>query len=507
MLRAKERGTAKVVVKLTFAKDVKQALTGAQTVLVLAPKSAFSEKSFPKLFSSKVRKLAIELGSDTKPGDFGAVASTLTGTKEPHKLIAGVLPDKVSRYNSPARPEAIYKQTCAAGLNKEARATIVVLLDDEAHLVAAINAVGRAFPLYSAKSSGEKRDPKITIVALDRKGKQIAMTAAARETMLIAREVALLVDTPPTDMNPEALANAARAMFEALDNVEVHEIVGEELLAAKLGGIHAVGRCAMKPPRLLRATYNPKPGKKTSDEHVVLVGKGITFDTGGLHIKARGMMESMKSDMGGAAAVAGAFCVLAKLGATRKISVVLCIAENAIGPYAYKPDDILSMHSGKTVEINNTDAEGRLLLADGVSYAVRELGADYIFDAATLTGAQLVATGMMHAAVMSNDGDMEDLVVGSGYATGDLIHPLPFAPEFYRQEFKSPIADMRNSVKDRSNAQSSCAGQFIYNHIEDTNVKWVHIDLAGPAFRGDRGTGYGVALLSDAVQRLPDSSS
>ncbi len=490
------------MVKLTFAKDVKQALAGAQSVLVLAPKAAFAEKSFPKVFGSKIRGLAVELAGDAKPGDFGAAASTLTGTKEPKKLIIGVLPDKVSRYNSPARPEAIYKQTCAAGLIKDARATIIVMLDDAAHLTAAVNAIGRAFPIYTAKSSEEKRDPKITIVAVDRKGKTIPMTPIARETMIVAREVAALVDTPPTDMNPEALSNAARAMFEELEDVEVHEIVGEELLAQKLGGIHAVGRCAMKPPRLLRATYTPKPGKKTSDEHVVLVGKGITFDTGGLHIKGRGMMETMKADMGGAAAVTGAFRVLAKLGASRKISVVLCIAENAIGPYAYKPDDILSMHSGKTVEINNTDAEGRLLLADGVSYAARELGADYIFDAATLTGAQLIATGMMHAAVMSNDAELEDLVVGSGYASGDLIHPLPFAPEFYRQEFKSPIADMRNSVKDRSNAQTSCAGQFIYNHIEDTNVKWAHVDLAGPAFRGDRGTGYGVALLSEAVSRL-----
>src|SRR5690606_35883375 len=159
------------------------------------------------------------------------------------------------------------------------------------------------------------------------------------------------------------------------------------------------------------------------------VGKGITYDTGGLHLKARGMMESMKSDMGGAAAVLGAFAVLARHGVKGRLSLVLCLAENAIGPAAYKPDDVLTMHSGKTVEINNPDAEGRLLLADGCSFAARELGADTIVDAATLTGAQAVATGDLHAGVVANDEGLERALVDAGRRTGDLCWPLPFAPE------------------------------------------------------------------------------
>ncbi|MEM7675915.1 MAG: leucyl aminopeptidase family protein, partial [Myxococcota bacterium] len=150
----------------------------------------------------------------------------------------------------------------------------------------------------------------------------------------------------------------------------------------------------------------------------------------------------------------------------------------------------------------NTDAEGRLLLADGVSYASRSLKADVIFDAATLTGAQMVATGTQHGAVMTNNAPLEQLVIKAGFDSGDLVHPLPFAPEFYKPEFKSPVADMRNSVKNRANAQTSCAGQFIYNHLEGTNAQWCHVDLAGPAFRSDRGTGFGVALLSQAISQL-----
>jgi probable aminopeptidase NPEPL1 len=223
----------------------------------------------------------------------------------------------------------------------------------------------------------------------------------------------------------------------------------------------------------------------------------------------------MKSDMGGAAAVLGAFRVLAAEVSSRpsgpeglpiRLSLVLCIAENAMDAKSYKPDDILRMHSGKTVEINNTDAEGRLLLGDGCSWAARELGADVIIDAATLTGAQLIATGLVHAAVMSNDDGLERTAIAAGRDSGDLVHPLPFAPELYLHEFRSPVADLRNSVANRNNAQSSCAAQFVYAHIADAphaaTRRWCHIDLAGPAFPKERASGYGVALIAEMVRRL-----
>ena len=213
-------------------------------------------------------------------------------------------------------------------------------------------------------------------------------------------------------------------------------------------------------------------------------------------------MGGMKCDMGGAAAVLGAFRVLASHGHPGRLSLLACLAENGIGPRAYRPDDVLVAHSGKTVEINNTDAEGRLLLADGVSYAARELGAEVIIDAATLTGAQLLSTGLLHAAVISNDETLERLVVEAGRYTGDLAHPLPFAPELFKQEFTSEIADMKNSVKNRMNAQTSCAAQFVYWHIDDTDKTWCHVDLAGPSFPDKRGTGYGVALLAETIRRL-----
>ena len=136
-----------------------------------------------------------------------------------------------------------------------------------------------------------------------------------------------------------------------------------------------------------------------------------------------------------------------------------------MGPASTRPDDVLTLYSGKTVEVNNTDAEGRLVLGDGVAYATKHLNVSTLVDLATLTGAQLVATGRRHAAVICNDDDLEARAIIAGKSCGDLVHPLPFVPEFYRGEFASKIADMKNSVKDRMNAQSSCAGQFVFNHV------------------------------------------
>jgi probable aminopeptidase NPEPL1 len=174
---------------------------------------------------------------------------------------------------------------------------------------------------------------------------------------------------------------------------------------------------------------------------------------------------------------------------------VLCLAENAVGPDSVRPDDVLTLYSGKTVEVNNTDAEGRLVLGDGVAWAVRRLDPSVIVDMATLTGAQMTATGRRHAAIICNDADLERRTLEAGRLSGDLAHPLPHCPEFFRKEFKSKIADMKNSVADRANAQSSCAAQFVHNHVAPWTGPWLHVDIAGPASSMERATGYGVALL------------
>lgn len=195
----------------------------------------------------------------------------------------------------------------------------------------------------------------------------------------------------------------------------------------------------------------------------------------------------MKCDMGGSAAILGAFIALATTGYKHRLHALLCLAENAVGPQSYRNDDILTMYSGKTVEINNTDAEGRLVLADGVAYASKHLSPDYIIDMATLTGAQSFATGNVHSGVLSNDEELEKVFVEAGKMSGDLTFPLLYAPELLgvEKQFASEVADMKNSVKDRGNASSSAAGHFIEEHLvgekwkwnttEEVKGKWAHV--------------------------------
>jgi len=487
------------VTTLSYARNKKALLKGATELFLIAPAGRLHGDSKPRLFGRRLDALIEDLASDLSPGPRGAVASTL-GTEGIRWVHVAALPDALSRYNSPTRADSIRHCVAQTNVGAKGKIAVVLVLDEPAHALAAAGAVSRALPAYTAKSKAGRL--RVQLLAVDGEGKELDIDRATRKTVQFARESAELVDTPPTELDPAEFARRARAALEEIEGVTLEEYEGDALVEHGLMGIHGVGRSAVSAPRMLVASYAPEGAK----HHVALVGKGVTFDTGGLHLKARGSMEGMKADMGGAAAVFGAFRSLATSGCPHRVSLVLCLAENAIDGASYKPDDVLTMHSGKTVEINNTDAEGRLLLADGVSWAARELGADVVIDAATLTGAQMVSTGLVHAAVVSNDEDLERLAVDIGRACGDLCHPLPFAPELYRPEFSSPIADLRNSVANRMNAQTSCAAQFIYEHLADAprarSRRWCHIDLAGPAFPKDRGTGYGVALIAELVRGL-----
>jgi probable aminopeptidase NPEPL1 len=482
--------------KFTFVADSKQ-LLAADHLLVVAPAATFGPRSrslssLTKLLDAGTAELVMQLGREATVGLLGGTATSLLGKR---RVTVGVLPDKVSRHASATRAESVRKLTAAAGVATGKNA-VLLCLEEAEHQLAACNAVGRALPDFTMKSRKQPAASLAIACALP-KGTYVKVDAATKDVVQRAREAARFVDTPPTDLNPGAFATAAKKLLRAIPGVKISEVVGDALLKKKLGGIHAVGRTARSAPRMLVATVNP--GKK---RHIALVGKGVTYDTGGLHLKGRGAMETMKADMGGSAAVLGAFLALGKHHKKCKLTLIMCLAENAIGPDAYKPDDVITMHSGKTVEINNTDAEGRLLLADGCSYAARVLKADTILDAATLTGAQGVATGAHFGAIVSNDDDVEAALCEAGRASGDQCWALPFAPEFYRSEFASPIADMRNSVKNRSNAQVSCAAEFVHWNVDGADVRWGHVDLAYPAFRMNRGTGYGVALLVEAVRRL-----
>lgn len=448
--------------------------------------------------------------ADTKTVKLSKNFTTYTGAASKQRLTVTVLTDEVSRGCSPAKKEWMY--TGLADVSQAKSPLVIAVVPDANYVGAAACAVARRLRTFSSKTSGDDKGKKskgaetkskVAFLATDLAGKPLAASAMDKAVVDSVRWCCEMVDRPPTDLNPKAYSKKIKKWFEDDKEVAFDEIAGKDLLDKNMGGIHAVGRTAIEEPRMVILDYNPK-GKKGKDAPVFgLVGKGLTYDTGGLSLKTGGSMEGMKVDMAGSAAVVAAFKTLVASGFDHRVVAIVGLAENAIGPDAYKPDDILSMYSGKSVEINNTDAEGRLVLADCLSYLCKTYKPTYLFDAATLTGAQLIATGVQHAAVIANDDEAEQALIDAAVVTGDQVAPLPFAPEFFNSEFESQVADMTNSVKSRMNGGTCCAGVFLHNHIADECVKWAHIDLAGPASdKKGLGTGFGTYLIAKAVTSL-----
>lgn len=402
------------------------------------------------------------------------------------------LPVKCSRHNTPSRAHSLARlvKSCLVGGDE-----FVVIVCERADVFASTSAVARVLPLFTAKSTASTNKRSVTVEFLLVDGGEAlnaediaCLDALAHSIRLTAK----IVDIPCADMHTDAFLEEVRAVGKEL-NIEPVIIQGEDLKEKGLGGIYGVGKAATHLPALAVLSHRPAKAEK----NIAWVGKGIVYDTGGLCIKTKVGMCGMKVDCGGAAGMLGAFYLAVKMGFTENLHAVLCIAENAVGPLSYKPDDILTLYSGKTVEINNTDAEGRLVLGDGVAYAQKDLKADVVVDMATLTGAQGIATGKYHAGILTNNEDWELACVKAGQNSGDLVHPVPYSPELHYPEFSSVVADMKNSVADRSNAQVSCAGLFIGSHLGfDFPGVWLHIDMASPAHVGDRATGYGPALLN-----------
>lgn len=285
-----------------------------------------------------------------------------------------------------------------------------MIVCEKENLYASACAVVRAFPLYSRKSNQMSSpstvnvefiivDEDDTISKVPLTAEEIeALEASARGIRLAAR----IVDAPCNDMNVSQFLEEMNVIATDL-GIKPLIIRGEELKTRGFGGIYGVGKAAVDPPALAVLSHEPQGATET----VAWVGKGIVYDTGGLSIKGKTAMPGMKRDCGGAAAILGAFYAAVKGGFNQNLHAIFCMAENSVGPLATRPDDIHTLYSGRTVEINNTDAEGRLVLSDGVAYAQKDLNASIILDVATLTGAQGIATGKYHAAIMSNREDWE----------------------------------------------------------------------------------------------------
>jgi leucyl aminopeptidase len=364
---------------------------------------------------------------------------------------------------------------------------------------------GYRFDRYKTRTRAELPKPpaSLTILSSER-----AAGAAARRAAVSAEAVNRARDlqhTPPNELGPEQLAERAREIARAHPTLRV-EVWDERKIAARgMGAFAAVAQASSRPARLIVLRHTPQRPAKRRQVVLGMVGKGLTFDSGGYSLKPAASMTGMKFDMSGAAAVLEATAAIAELELPLRFVTVVGSTENMIDTNAFRVDDVVTAANGKTIEITNTDAEGRLVLADCLHHA-RSLGATHLVDLATLTGGVVVALGDYHAGLMGTDQEWLDQIAAAGARVGEPTWQLPLHDTF-RRLFRSPIADMANSSTQRM-AIPSYAGQFLKEFAGDG--AWGHLDIAGTAdlarsrgdYVGKGGTGYGVRLLVELAESL-----
>jgi leucyl aminopeptidase len=358
------------------------------------------------------------------------------------------------------------------------------------------------FDRFKSKKDGDGEDgegsgkhlEELTVIGGDSDAVEAARVGAEAENF--ARE---LQDLPSNVVTPSYLAGRAKAIADEHSSV-TSEVMGRQQIADKgMGGLVAVSQGTAEEPQLIVLRYEAGGDGET----LALVGKGVTFDSGGISIKPSGGMQEMKMDMSGAAAVLEAVSAIAKLELPINILAVIPSTENMPSGTAVKPGDIITQLNGKTVEVNNTDAEGRLILADALAYSV-ELGADRIVDLATLTGAVIVALGSTYAGLISNDDAFAEQVEGAASRTGELAWRLPLHAE-YKELTKGTAADLTNASSKRK-ASTIYAGSFLEEFVD--GKPWVHLDIAGTAwdvgreYTGKGPSGFGTRLLIDLARSL-----
>ena len=356
------------------------------------------------------------------------------------------------------------------------------------------------FTEFRGSSKGAQKNPLSSITVVTRFANTAQAKTAMKRAEIIAEQTFLvrdLINTPPSSLTPDSFCLRTKKLASKY-GVKVEILNDAALRKGGYGGIIGVGQGSANPPRLLHLTYSPAKAKK----RFAFVGKGITFDTGGLALKPANGMEAMKADMSGAAAVVAAIFAIAQLKLPIAIDAWAPLAENMVSDTATRPSDVITIYGGKTVEVLNPDAEGRLVLADALVKAAevgkKSGGLDGIIDVATLTGAQVVALGSRTSAVMTNDENFSGQFLTAANIAGESFWPMPLPVEL-RASLDSPIADLAN-IGDRMGGML-VAGLFLKEFI-DPQTPWLHLDIAGPAFNEKTAHGYtpvggtGIALRS-----------
>jgi leucyl aminopeptidase len=359
-------------------------------------------------------------------------------------------------------------------------------------------AEGIALGSYSVPRAGIGQAPPAPLRRVDVVGRvrqdDLDLGFTRADATVLARDLA---NTPSSTKGPTWLAGRARrAAAEVGLQCRVRD--HKDLAKEGFGGLLAVGSAATRPPRLVELRHEPTSATGKAP-HVVLVGKGITFDSGGISLKPREAMIGMKTDMTGAAVVLAVLRACAQLDVGVRVTGLMPLAENAIGAASYRPSDVITHYGGRTVEVRNTDAEGRLVLADSLAYADATLDPDVVVDVATLTGAATRGLGRGHAAMFSNDDRLADAFTKAGESSGEKVWRMPLV-EDYRSAIDSDVADLCHIATEKVSAGAVIAALFLREFTGGR--RWVHLDIAGPG-RSERdnglvnrgGTGFGARLL------------
>lgn len=364
------------------------------------------------------------------------------------------------------------------------------------HLDGAIISSVLSSYLWNMKSGEKAEKPTFAWVT----DASIEKASIIAESVCQARD---LIHTPSNIKTPLWIAQQAQSRGKKY-GLTVRVLAGKEL--APFGGLRAVGNSSPKPgPRFIEISYKPRAAKSP---HVVIVGKGITFDTGGISLKRPyDVMAPMKSDMAGASAALSTITAAAQLKLPVRITVLMMCAENALSAHSQRPSDVITQYGGTTVEVINTDAEGRLVLADGLAYADKNLNPDYLVDIATLTGAATLGLGRQYAAMYTRDRKLAEKLVDAGTASGDRVWHMPLVDE-YTDALESDIADLNHIANKANYSAGSVTAALFLEHFAGKR-RWVHLDIAGTARSesdaGENpkgGTGFGVRLLIEWLTRL-----
>ena len=453
---------------------------------------AAGAESIAAAFDGKLTSTLALLGASGTPGEVIKLATL--GTIAAPLVVAVGLGDEPS--GSAPSLETLRRGTGAAvrALAGSATVALALPLPDDEDASAVLRAIlegallgSYKFAGYQTKPKPNRRDPVAALQVHVPDATDAAAAAEVARAEVVARAVRLTrdwVNTPPNALRPPQFADAVVAAAQGT-GLEVEVLDFDELKAGGYGGIVAVGQGSEAPPRLVKLTYVPEGVE--SPKRVALVGKGITFDTGGISIKPSAGMWEMKSDMAGAAAVGATMLAIAALKPPVAVSAYLAMAENMPSGSAYRPGDVITMFNGKRVEVYNTDAEGRMVLADAIARAGAD-GADYILETSTLTGGQVVALGKRIAGLMGSDEAVE-LVRAAGDEVGEPAWPMPL-PDEVRKGMESDIADISQTNSNLDRAGHMLQGGVFLREFVPEGIEWAHIDIAGPSYHTGEPTGY-----------------